>query len=181
MFADVAPWWGACLPSRSQRVRSPSSALVFRGRPNGVRRLLAKEDVWSSILLDRSDGVRSRVPYKDPAKLRAYQRAWCAANRAEWLAAHGPCVQCGSELKLEVDHIDTAQKVSHKVWSWAPTRRNAELAKCQVLCGECHLEKTRISRRSRIRHGTSHLYDALGCRCSPCRDYKSRVNRNRTR
>jgi len=34
--------------------------------------------------------------------------------------------------------------VTHRVWSWARERREAELAKCVVRCVACHLVKTRL-------------------------------------
>lgn len=74
--------------------------------------------------------------------LRLYQKGWIRKKREDWLKANGPCRQCGSGERLEVDHIDPAQKVSHTVWSWKPERREEELKKCQVLCRVCHRKKT---------------------------------------
>jgi hypothetical protein len=78
--------------------------------------------------------------------MRDYQKKWIARRRAEWFKDK-KCVKCGSTDRLEIDHIDPKTKVSHTVWSWAKTRREAELAKCQVLCYEHHLEKTKIDMR----------------------------------
>ena len=84
--------------------------------------------------------------YKDPIKKmeyqREYQRKWLAKRRQEWFDQNGPCVKCESWDNLEVDHIDPSQKVTSVVWSWSEKRRNEELAKCQVLCENCHHEKT---------------------------------------
>jgi 5-methylcytosine-specific restriction endonuclease McrA len=71
-----------------------------------------------------------------------YQQQWYADRRKAWFDANGPCVKCGSFERLEVDHIDESQKVNHRVWSWSEKRRSEELAKCQVLCYQCHLKKT---------------------------------------
>jgi hypothetical protein len=79
----------------------------------------------------------------DPERMREYKRKWIAKRRADWLADNGPCIRCGSWDDLEVDHIDQGKKVAHKVWSWSQARRDAELAKCQVLCKGCHLDKSR--------------------------------------
>lgn len=47
-----------------------------------------------------------------------------------------------------MDHKDPEHKLNHRVWGWAEARREAELAKCQVLCRFCHSIKTTIERRS---------------------------------
>jgi 5-methylcytosine-specific restriction endonuclease McrA len=76
--------------------------------------------------------------------LRDYQRTWIARRRAEWFADK-QCVRCGSVEKLRLDHIDAKTKVrrmDHAIWSWSLERREAEIAKCQVLCEECHKLKT---------------------------------------
>ena len=59
-----------------------------------------------------------------------------------WLEENGPCARCGANENLEVDHIDPLTKVSHNVWTWAEEKRLEELAKCQVLCHNCHVEKS---------------------------------------
>ncbi|MEM1416560.1 MAG: HNH endonuclease [Myxococcota bacterium] len=65
-----------------------------------------------------------------------------ADRRARFFAGKS-CVKCGSVERLELDHIDPAQKVTHSIWSWSQARREAEIAKCQVLCRRCHKRKTR--------------------------------------
>jgi hypothetical protein len=82
------------------------------------------------------------MAYADQAAQRDYQRQWLASRRSEWLAAHGPCVDCRTWDRLQVDHVDAATKVTHRVWSWAKVRREAELAKCVVRCEPCHFRKT---------------------------------------
>lgn len=109
---------------------------------------------------------------RDLEKLRAYQRAWVAKRRADFLAGKS-CVSCGSLDRLEVDHIDPKTKTHHAVWSWADERRRTELAKCQVLCNSCHMEKSLVDgSRAPRRHGTRTGYDR-GCRCQDCRDGKA--------
>ncbi len=65
-------------------------------------------------------------------------------RRNEWIAQHGPC-PCGSTDQLEVDHIDPSQKAISisDVWTRCAEVREAELAKCQVLCYKCHKAKTK--------------------------------------
>jgi hypothetical protein len=90
------------------------------------------------------------MPCKTKEIQKAYQRKWVAKRRSEWLLQHGPCIQCGSWHKLQVDHIDPSTKVSHSIWSWTKKRREEELAKCQVLCCDCHSKKTALE-NSRVR------------------------------
>lgn len=65
-------------------------------------------------------------------------------RRSEWIANNGPC-SCGSTDRLEVDHIDPTQKAISisDVWTRCAEVREAELAKCQVLCYKCHKAKTK--------------------------------------
>lgn len=109
------------------------------------------------------------MPYKDRLKQLEYQRQWIAQRRAQWLQQNGPCVVCGSKENLEVDHIDPTQKVTHKVWSLALEKREAELSKCQVLCADCHLKKTvELFKSKPVIHGTNATYHYRKCRCRPC-------------
>lgn len=117
---------------------------------------------------------RGNLPYKDPEQQRAYQRERLKRTRAEWFAGKS-CVKCGSLDELELDHIDPSTKINHKIWSWSPERRNAELAKCQVLCSVCHLNKTRfVDLASDAAHGTLARYKSgvrigQACRCVLCK------------
>ncbi len=115
--------------------------------------------------------------------MRKYQSQWIQKRRKEYLAGKA-CVNCGSLERLEIDHIDPKQKVSHRVWSWSESRRIIELQKCQILCHSCHKEKTRSSYPGLI-HGTTNAYDHYGCRCQLCRravadsraDYRARTGK----
>ena len=99
---------------------------------------------------------------------KEYMRVWCAKNRAAYMAGKS-CVQCGSTNSLEVDHVDPEQKVTHRIWSWSLQRRLAELAKCQILCTDCHKVKTR-AQRPVPEHGTVSRYSGIAkCRCDLCR------------
>lgn len=87
------------------------------------------------------------MPYKDLQAKRDYQRIWIANRRADYLKDKS-CINCGSTEFLEIDHIEPDEKISHKVFSWSEARRAAELAKCQILCNMCHMEKTLSERAS---------------------------------
>jgi len=97
------------------------------------------------------------MPYKDKAKQLAYQNAWMQKRRQDWLDANGPCVDCGSDENLEVDHVDSEDKVTHRVWSWREDRRLAELAKCIVRCNVCHKIKSAKEHAKGSDNGTSKL------------------------
>lgn len=40
---------------------------------------------------------------------------------------------------LQLHHLNPEEKDSHKIWSWSQKRREAEIAKCIVLCWPCHI------------------------------------------
>lgn len=108
--------------------------------------------------------------YKDKEVDRAYHREWVRKRRASFF--HGKCcVKCGSIQRLELDHIDPKTKVTHAIWTWSEERRNNELAKCQVLCHDCHMTKT-LAERPKTTHGTIQMYFVHKCRCKLCVDKK---------
>ncbi len=124
------------------------------------------------------------MPDKNPQTKRDRDRLRVARRRAEWVASNGPCKFCSSNEDLEVDHIDPELKLTHRLWSLCEEKRNLELAKCQVLCKACHLEKTKAFLTKEFFHGTVQMYNNRDCRCQPCKDAnaeKSRIRRARLR
>jgi len=122
--------------------------------------------------------------YKDREQQRAYQLAWVQRRRGKWIAEHGPCAQCGSWDRPEVDHVDRAAKAMEpaRIWSLSAAKREAELARCQVLCHDCHLDKTRAESTVLPPHGTRARYARHGedrCRCQLCRDAATQYERER--
>ena len=112
---------------------------------------------------------------EDKNKIRKRQREWVAKRRQEWFAQNGPCKKCGSAVNLELHHADRTTKKSHKVFSWTRVHRDAELAKCVVLCHGCHVIETKDQikefRPKHHIHGTQTEY-RRGCRCTPCKTAK---------
>lgn len=86
------------------------------------------------------------MPIRDPNARRAYHREWMRQRRAAFFDGK-VCATCGGSERLELDHVDRESKTHHAIWSWSAHRREAELAKCQVLCRACHREKTRVENR----------------------------------
>lgn len=67
----------------------------------------------------------------------------------DYYLAH-PCVNCGESdpVVLEFDHIDGATKsfgISEAIYSKSFKKVEAEIAKCQILCANCHKRKTAIT------------------------------------
>lgn len=98
-----------------------------------------------------------------------------AENRAKAMDWFGEgCVVCGSLENLEFDHIEANRKdTKHCISqmldkSWSKIFK--ELIKCQLLCKDCHWDKTRKDRNlfSKV-HGTVNMYINGKCRCLLCR------------
>jgi 5-methylcytosine-specific restriction endonuclease McrA len=122
------------------------------------------------------------MPLKDKAALREYQNNWTRQRRQNWIDSQGgKCCECGSSDRLEVDHIDPTKKVSHRVFNWSYERREVELAKCQVLCHECHLKKTVLQTTvpDHLIHGRAVGYELRKCRCEKCKLWKKEKNKKR--
>lgn len=110
------------------------------------------------------------MPYKNKDKQREYCRIWVAKRRHNYFKDK-VCVQCGSNYRLELDHIDPITKITHVIWSFSESKRNSELEKCQVLCRICHKIKTAKQLYRPLTHGNSG-YDRK-CRCIVCKDAHS--------
>ena len=83
----------------------------------------------------------------------------------------GKCAKCGSVWNLEFDHIDKKTKTYSisKIWSYSIQKVLAEIAKCQLLCEECHKKKNETY-NGKARHGTISMHRHHKCRCRPCMD-----------
>lgn len=117
--------------------------------------------------------------YKDKTKQLEYQRVWRNNRRAKYIKIHGgECVDCGSKEKLEFDHTDRTQKVSHRIWTWSEQRIEEELAKCRLLCWPCHNKKSVEEMKYPTRvHGTNLMYVKDKCRCALCKKAHAEKNR----
>jgi hypothetical protein len=106
------------------------------------------------------------MPYANRHDKNIYDLQRYYRLRAEFFAGKR-CAIGGGDDGLEIHHTDRATKESHRVWGWSTARREAELAKCAVVCRWCHQEHHAQERR-RNPHGTTSAY-RRGCRCVQCR------------
>ena len=58
-------------------------------------------------------------------------------------ALGGKCEKCGGRNNLEFDHVNPDAKsfTIGKGWSTTDDRLIAEIAKCRLLCKECHTDR----------------------------------------
>lgn len=108
-----------------------------------------------------------REDYNAAIKRRYYRRKQWAID-----FLGGLCANCGADEDLEFDHVDPETKdftITERIHGTPTHRLEVELAKCQLLCSECHKEKTYLEdREGYATHGTRSKYSA-GCRCGECR------------
>ena len=117
----------------------------------------------------RMDSV---VPYKDPAKRRTWQKAYSQAHReasAKWqrevrdpqrkintafiqaIKLAKGCVDCGYRdhaEALEFDHLPGYVKRMNvsEMTRFSRKTIEAEIAKCEVVCANCHRVRTALRR-----------------------------------
>ena len=120
------------------------------------------------------------MPYLDPAQQRKANLVWLAGRRLRWIRQHGPCAWCGSDERLEIDHVNPWSKAmpTHTIWTRRDAVRLPELAKCQVLCQVCRREKHSVLRMKFAYHGTPTLYFSRRCRCGACVAYGLTIRKN---
>ncbi len=114
--------------------------------------------------------------WKDKEKAKRYwKERYSRVKKNAVSALGGKCSKCGSISSLEFDHIDPATKVDNfTVLACIAGRGEEELAKCQLLCKECHRDKT-----GRAEHGSLGMYRHQKCRCDLCRKANSTYHRER--
>lgn len=122
-----------------------------------------------------------------PASKRAYDRRRHASLRAIAEEILGQaCIQCGSTVDVEFDHIDPSTKRFNLSdgHSYSMGEYLVEVLKCQPICKPHHIRKTLNQRgfelvKGQPVHGTVSSYRY--CRCQECRAAKSDDNARRNR
>jgi 5-methylcytosine-specific restriction endonuclease McrA len=132
---------------------------------------------------------KSREEYN--AYMAEYMKKRCAERRAKAVQQlGGKCVRCGSTENLEFDHIVAGSYEQRSngrhamMWTFSEKRLQEELKKCQLLCHDCHLAKTKENNEYAVpwnqvnEHGTEAMY-CKGCHCESCKDarHEARVRR----
>lgn len=99
----------------------------------------------------------------------------------------GKCVNCGSISHLEFDHKDRMTKITNigRLWTASKKKFEEEVKKCQLLCQECHLEKSLKEKvfynGEKTGHGKVWMYIKYKCRCDLCKTAKSmQARKNRS-
>ena len=99
---------------------------------------------------------------------REWYRNYYAKRRQEYiLLLGGKCSKCSSTENLEFDHKDRSSKTFaiSKLLTYSKKRVSEELAYCQLLCEECHREKSRSELRGEPSHNkgkTKLTADVIG-------------------
>ena len=129
--------------SRCHAVK-PIDEFAIKERTRGTRRSYCRP---CARAYGREHYERNRAYYR--TKAHGSRKATIRANRelvAEYLEAHA-CVDCGETdpTVLEFDHRDPATKsetIGRLVHVGTRRELIAEMAKCDVRCGNCHRRRT---------------------------------------
>ena len=101
------------------------------------------------------------MPYKDPERQRQAQRDHYLANRDAYLdratiasernrkilraAKEKPCTDCGIQYPfyvMQLDHLRDKLFTPSQAGATSVKRLLAEIAKCEVVCANCHAART---------------------------------------
>ena len=155
-------------PTDEQLVKREKRKLIMRryrlenpGKYNEENRPIPKE-VTVPKTSERSREIKrlceERVK-KDPVRKEHYARVQANyeqtkyAQRRQYAVSKlgGRCVRCGSTENLEFDHIDESTKFANisDLMRMSIELLDAELAKCQLLCHDCHMQKTYEEKHSK--------------------------------
>ncbi len=117
------------------------------------------------------------MPISDKDKYNEYTNAHLVkkyqTRRLEFIEyLGGACVRCGTDQGLEFDHINRFSKsfnIAKRMVSMNYEELKLEIDKCQLLCKECHLEKSReAGDMKNVEHGGGNS-GKRNCKCEPCK------------
>jgi hypothetical protein len=113
------------------------------------------------------------VSYEDVKRFREKRRI----EAREYLGSR--CAWCGATEKLDFDHIDPSTMI-FRIANGLINKAEvfwAEVAKCQLLCRDCHTEKSSAEGSFRtVGHGEGKT-GKKSCRCELCGPLKNKYMR----
>lgn len=119
------------------------------------------------------------MPFKNKQYNKGYQNGWLSGRKSFFLDGM-KCAKCGGLKRLEFDHKNPKKKWKHRFWSYKKTIIEKELKKCQLLCKECHWEKT--TKDLNFTGHSVYAYEVKKCRCLVCKMLKAKkMKRDRIR
>jgi len=111
-----------------------------------------------------------------------YHREYYHKRRAKMIEfLGGLCSQCGSDDRLEFDHIFPGMKrvdIGTNYTLSNPLIQDELASRCQLLCYTCHREKT-ARENTGFTHGTLHAFQHKKCACDVCLEARARHNARR--
>lgn len=124
---------------------------------------------------EKTAGGKCKFHYNE--YMREYVAKRYKRLRSEWIEKlGGRCAACGSKSSLEFDHIDASQKrysIAKILSTHSKQKVEEEMAKCQLLCTDCHMEKSlREDDILNVEHGGG-LSGKKNCPCDLCKAKKS--------
>lgn len=149
------------------------------------RRTICKVDDCSETVVDRG---MCRSHYND--HMAEYMTSRYHRRRNEFIESRGgKCERCNSTDRLELDHVDPDQKkydIGKILSGGSEAKVQSELAKCQVLCYDCHKEKTSAWWSETDACEQGHLYTVCGGRntrgsryCKYCQYRNNAIHKGR--
>ena len=106
------------------------------------------EDVEYSRQKSKEYRQNSNGKYNTPERRDALRKRYHQALSEAKEQLGGKCVKCGTTEKLQFDHIHPKDKlfaISKQILMADRKKFQEELDKCQLLCIDCHIEKTRLN------------------------------------
>lgn len=95
-----------------------------------------------------------------------YRRSYYRKRKNEILNLLGnKCVNCGNVNNLEIDHINSFLKnfdITTKLMHKSKDEINKELQNCQLLCHNCHVEKSKKDISKKLAGINNPFYDKHG-------------------
>tara|TARA_B100001250_G_scaffold27820_1_gene22890 strand:+ start:216 stop:1094 length:879 start_codon:yes stop_codon:yes gene_type:complete len=121
------------------------TGMVYQGQKDTVlARTKNYRENWTDEQKQLEKARRKRCWDNNREELNEYNKEW-TRNRKNLIKEKmgGKCVICGATENLQFDHINPLEKSYNISTNFFRQDVDEELAKCQLLCSRCHLEKTK--------------------------------------